>query len=286
MTPDKEIIVDNFPGRTLSPEAVLKAKESLCLRPFKRPAVLSLLDAFCFNYFHWFLDILPRVRDLEQWESQHGQTADLLIPVGLRPWHLASLEILREGRQLIEYRPIHGRYRLMADRLIIPSQPRFNASPEAPFGACDPGLFTWLNQKFRRLAVAGPEKRIFISRAKSGSRRIVNEDQCLDALAPLGYERYFLEDLPFSEQTQLFASARSIIAPHGAGLTNLVFANQANVIELHARGHDVRSDFYQICAALGLGYRPMVLESINKQHDMEVDPDQLIALHQELERTP
>ena len=47
-----------------------------------------------------------------------------------------------------------------------------------------------------------------------------------------GWEFVQLEKLPVGEQMQLFAEAKSIIAPHGAGLTNLLWcAPDTKVLE-------------------------------------------------------
>lgn len=67
-----------------------------------------------------------------------------------------------------------------------------------------------------------------------------------------------LEDLSFQAQIDQFSDASLIVAPHGSGLANLVFAPPgAKVIELQtefqARGV-LLPWFYLLAAASGLGY--------------------------------
>ena len=67
------------------------------------------------------------------------------------------------------------------------------------------------------------ENRIYLSRAKQKSRKIINEIEFYGSLRDHGFRRIFLEDYSFENQIQLFNNAEYIIAPHGAGLTNIVF---------------------------------------------------------------
>jgi hypothetical protein len=74
---------------------------------------------------------------------------------------------------------------------------------------------------------------LYISRKDSVYRPVTNEEETSHALNELGFETVCLSDLPISEQASLFRHAKFIVAPHGAGLANLIFARgQANLIEL------------------------------------------------------
>jgi capsular polysaccharide biosynthesis protein len=66
--------------------------------------------------------------------------------------------------------------------------------------------------------------RLVVSRAKTRSRRVVNEADLLARLEPLGFRPVYLEDLPLVEQITLFARAEAIVASTGAGLVNLIHA--------------------------------------------------------------
>lgn len=79
-------------------------------------------------------------------------------------------------------------------------------------------------------------KRIYISREGGHDRRITPEEQAqIDpVLTANGFEKVFLENLNFETQTALFSQAEAIIAPHGAGLANLVFVQPGvKLIELN-----------------------------------------------------
>ena len=73
----------------------------------------------------------------------------------------------------------------------------------------------------------------FITRRKTTSRNLLNEQLLLDSLAGLGVQAVEPQDLPFPEQVGLFANADVVIGPHGAGLANIVFCKpKSYVIEL------------------------------------------------------
>ena len=83
---------------------------------------------------------------------------------------------------------------------------------------------------------------------------LLNEDEIIAALAPRGFVAVRLETLSLAGQIALFAAAETIVAPHGMGLTNLVYADPGcRVIELHMDS-TVNWCFRTLSAALGHHY--------------------------------
>ncbi|MFO1000099.1 MAG: glycosyltransferase family 61 protein [Planctomycetaceae bacterium] len=275
------VISDEFPGRTVTDLAVADAKRSYFVSPIKSELVCSLVDPFAHNYFHWFLDVLTRLRELEEYEARTSGVADLLIPAWLAPWQESSLKLLAPNRRLIPHKTRHGLFRLRARTLLFPALSRFLGEGDAPFAAMDPAACRWLQNRLRTalgLQLITRNRRILISRAQASSRRILNEDLLFKSLTPLGFECYCLEGLTFREQAELFASATHIVAAHGSGLTNLLFCDDAVVCELFALEHGVRSEYFQICAALGHQYHYMICESESVTNDFFVDIDHVLRL--------
>ena len=52
---------------------------------------------------------------------------------------------------------------------------------------------------------------------------LLNEDEVIETVEAFGYEVVTLSGLDLGSQARLFAAASHVIAPHGAGLSNLVF---------------------------------------------------------------
>jgi capsular polysaccharide biosynthesis protein len=82
-------------------------------------------------------------------------------------------------------------------------------------------------------------------------RSISNISAFVEMLTPLGFRPYFLEDMQFEEQVEIFARAEFIVAPHGAGLSNLIFSPpECRVIEL-SPDCEMRPFFWEISCKLG-----------------------------------
>ena len=180
---------------------------------------VAVLNArFCHNYFHWLIEILPRVMPLRR----VGITADYFLVDCLTPFQqnvLAALGIERD--RLIQP---HCRLLLEADELVLPSFPSPNCLRE--FGR---RLLAGLGSD----AVVTSTRRIFISRRKSGARTLANEQELERLLHAHGFETHTMEDYSLAKQARLVREAEIVVATHGAGLANLLFARPGtHVIEI------------------------------------------------------
>lgn len=76
-------------------------------------------------------------------------------------------------------------------------------------------------------------KRIYISRGQVTHRRLINEAEVFSLLQGFGFTKIVMEDYSFREQISLMANADVIVAPHGAGLTNIAFCKpNSKIIEI------------------------------------------------------
>jgi capsular polysaccharide biosynthesis protein len=80
-----------------------------------------------------------------------------------------------------------------------------------------------------------------------------------------------LIDLSVAEQIDLFADADLIVAPHGAGLSNVVYADAVAVIELF--GQKKMASFARLAEMLGHDYT--YLECAERGVHLVVDPTEL-----------
>jgi len=120
-------------------------------------------------------------------------------------------------------------------------------------------------------------KRILISRAGCSSRRIRNEVPLAKALGSLGFETYTLEEMSPHDQVDLFSRAEFVVAPHGAGLANLLFSSQTAVIELFGSSFVV-PHYYLLCKAMGHTYQYICGHSTDRNADMRVEVDHVLHL--------
>jgi hypothetical protein len=96
--------------------------------------------------------------------------------------------------------------------------------------------------------------RLYVSRSDANTRRIVNEADVMNLLSGLGFSTVTLSGKSVSEQATLFASAELVVAPHGSGLTNLVFCDPGTkVIELFSPTY-INPGYWALSDALGHDY--------------------------------
>jgi capsular polysaccharide biosynthesis protein len=66
-------------------------------------------------------------------------------------------------------------------------------------------------------------RRIYLSRANARYRKVVNDLEFISFLEKYGFSCCSNRNLSFVDQVELFRNVEVVIAPHGAGLSNLVF---------------------------------------------------------------
>jgi len=177
--------------------------------------VVSLATDGHNNYYHWMLDLLPKL------------FIALAAGLGDKPFYLgASMPFQKQTLVLLGIAPARLLDAntipfLQADELIVPF-----LGDDHPPNVFDAAKYRLLAEIFTNRLPAEAAKnlpvRFVVSRNKTRSRRVVNEDALLARLAPLGFVPVHLEDLTILEQLTLFARAEAIVASTGAGLVNLI----------------------------------------------------------------
>jgi len=231
-------------GRSLRlPQTRFRGRHGEVLRRGDRPARLDratwVLERVYHNHSHWLTAHLPKIVMLQRL----GRLDRVLWPT---PPHRteamdASLAMLGVGSDaVVEFdptRPLH------VGELTVVSSDRFR-----------PEMLRLVPEAFGIDDAAAPTRRVYISRARAARRRLLNEDELLDTLAPAGFERVFMEDLDFRQQVDLMRQTAVLVGPHGAGLTNMIFCPRgAAVVEIADPGYP-NPNFYALASALGHRY--------------------------------
>ncbi len=215
------------------------------------------------NYYHWMVDVIPKLKVLEEagidlkcvdhfvlrdldWPFQEKMLEIIGIP--RIKVHLLSKApcISCENLYHVELKNFVG----MRMHHFIPEYLR--------------GLF------LRENALLKKERKLFINRPKDEKRPVENEQEILNLVTSYGYEVLNVRGLTFYEQAQLFNSAKCIITPHGAVLANLVYCNPGTKI-MELFGSHVFSYFYGLSNLCNLDYTA-ILKSPD-QYDLVVDPN-------------
>lgn len=227
------------------------------------------------SYFHWMLDVLPRIDLL----NKSGIAIDKFVfntspCLPFQHQTLTALGIPPDRRIEIE-----GASHLRAKKLVVPSLIGYTS--HYPKWAVD-----FLRTAFfQHTHLSDRGKRIYISRADAKHRQLTNEQQVLKLLEPYRFQTVTLSEYTVGDQIALFASADVIVAPHGANMTNLLFCHAGTkVIELFSPGY-VNPIYWAISNHAGLDYYYLigkgrrspqnVYELSRAKEDIEVDLDQL-----------
>ena len=264
-------------------------------RPFHRPLIRGsgatrldeavwIAERACDNHSHWLTAHLPKLVLLREL----GRLDALVLPdvrTGPMRRTLALLGIDVDAVPTVaSNRPADvGRLTtLVTDRF----DPRLLARARDAIAAGMGGLGGLPGTTSSEDGVAGDGTRLWISRARSAGRRLLEEEMLLPRLRDANVERVFLEELDFDAQWRLMRSAGTVIAPHGAGLTNILFCGPGTrVVEL-ADPLYPNPNFYAMAAGLDHPYRRVDARAVGEGHrltrDLSVAPAAIDALLDEL----
>ncbi len=215
---------------------------------------LSLLMPGGGNPFHWLIMNLARVGLLDDADIA-GLTA-ILVPAELGPVARDSLD--RDAR--LPDLPRHEVARgigVSVDSLVLPWRV-----------ASGDGMHPAGISHLRRLYPAtGPRhRRLYIDRRGAPARALSNEGEIVDLLAARGFLPVRLETLTMGEQARLFQEAEIVVAPHGAGLANMVFAPPGlRIVELLPDGA-INWCYRHLAAASGHRYDCVIGRSAPASH--------------------
>jgi hypothetical protein len=131
------------------------------------------------------------------------------------------------------------------------------------------------------------DRRIFVTRAPHRGRRVTNEPELLRVLDAHGFAVVDMDGLSLREQAALMHETELCVAIHGAGLTNMIFADpgRLTIVELHPPTEPIEC-FRDMARLLGHRFRRITGTTgqsyFDKRQDFEIDVDALDALLKEL----
>ena len=245
LTDQKQIITDSF--TPIKPRDEFKLSYLFARPTQKISGCCTLIHQLSNNYYHHLVENIPRFYlSCRHPEIVTARSVKLIYSEPI--WDDFFLpQLMPPQVQLFRLEP--GRnYRL--EKLILTTFMTQNGNGHFPKEIQDEIYTRFLPQRPPQ-----PQHHIYISRVKAPlGRHLSNEAELLTTLAPFKFEKYILEDLPFSQQVELFYDAQTVVAPHGAGLTNLLFSKHLQVLELFSQP-SVTPHYYYLAKSIGHDYR-------------------------------
>jgi capsular polysaccharide biosynthesis protein len=221
------------------------------------------------NHYHTLVDNLGRIGAFGL-PPLASTEVDVLYTEPLTAVERFVLDRIRPPN--VSMRALDSKCLVRAERLVLPAFPAWRYSGWLP---------PWYLDRLRGALLPDRpprrSERLYIVRR--GLRAMTNEKELVERLHRHGFRPVELETLTFAEQVELFYDAEAIVAAHGAGLTNLLFARRALVVEI-APARFVFPHYLLMSTSLGHHHRFVLGTGPNRWEDFEAD---LTGVEHELE---
>jgi capsular polysaccharide biosynthesis protein len=218
------------------------------------------------NYYHWYIDVVPRIWGLHREDYQEIESIDLLLTKELSKEEEGFLKALLPDNVRLQIVPKESLFQVR-DFIFLPflSQDCYGKLPAEYLN-----FFLRHAENYFSLKKSEDIK-LFITRKLAKKRKFLNEQEVANWIVAQGFELVALEDLCIGDQAQLFYNARIIVAQHGAGLTNLLYCQDAHVIEIFSAPNTHLNHYSGLCEAKQLGYTPIYMNGKHKNDDAYCD---------------
>jgi capsular polysaccharide biosynthesis protein len=229
------------------------------------------------KYFHWMMDVLPRLELIER----AGHILDSIDWFVCNPllydYQFESLDLLGIPKE--KFISLDSRSHFEFTELLVPSLAGTSGNMLRSNIDFIRSLWTPSTHK--------ADRKLFISRSDAKYRHLINEQEGYQKLRQHGYEYTTLTGTSVMDQSKLFSAASEIVACHGAGLTNLAFCQSGTrVLELFAPQY-VNPCYYslshwrdiQYAYLIGEGDRGAPGTDLHKiEADITADANQILSL--------
>lgn len=217
--------------------SVLKKGTTRVQKKFKGKVLSLIQGASGENYFHWIIDILPKIKIFLS--AYNISNINYLYVPNLSPVMATSLELLKIKKKIInskKYRHIN------ANEIFSTSHPWYNKNTFVNQSNNIPKwIIKWLRSKFlsqkKKFKI---NKKIFLDRSDSkySHCRIINNKEVIQFLKKKNFTIIRCSKLSFVKQIYAFWYATEIVGAHGAALTNIVFSkSKTKILEIKPYNH-------------------------------------------------
>jgi capsular polysaccharide biosynthesis protein len=234
--------------------AVDKINAASSLTNFTNMSVLDLTSPGGKFYSHFLFDVLPKLHLLKNIGLDINFFDKIIINFKDIPFIKESFEALK-----IDFSKVVGRdalNRMFESKLFVSiSEPRDNLYTSD-------WIVDFIRNTFSSTEVVTKFSAIYISRNLGAKRIVVNEDNFIEGLVSAGVDIVHCEKYSIKQNASIFRNADIVVAPHGAGLSNIVFCRPGTtVVELFSSHWS--DEFWKLSVACGLHYIPVQVKLEN-----------------------
>lgn len=225
------------------------------------------------SYFHWHRNFLTRLAFLV---SQGFSGLHVIVEDSLPEYKIQSLEAMGIPQSnLVPFSKVRGKY--LESFVSVEGIDRHKQ--EAIFDFVRPNFLNIVAKNVKDyFGVSSPSQgnSIFVSRGHGDGRKLLNEDFVIEYLRKRGYESVQVGNLSYEKQVRSLSAAGRVIGVHGGALTNVMFSEYPEVLELAPIGHGLRPDFIPFALSAGGHIATVGIRSENRANDLFV-PERVLS---------
>ena len=219
------------------------------------------------NYYHWLIDVLPRIIILEK-ELNKFTNLNLLVPDFNNSYQKESLDCFFKKKKT---------------NFISLNKNKFSKFKKITLCSNNENYeyfnFYLLSKLKKRVLIKANEKKIFfnnefqkiyISRSDSRNERSFKQNHEIEEfLVKKGFKIVVLSEFSFLEKAMIFNKAKVILGLHGAGLANILFSKKkTKIIEITSpKWPDM---FEKLSKCLMLNYKKVIIKKIDKNNTVNL----------------
>lgn len=218
---------------------------------------IAIIGSFFYaNFCHWMCEVLGDLYLLKLLGYEPAAFSAIAVPGKRENWQLETIERLGLVN-CIDYSQLAD---ISPEQCVIPLRHKGTVNQ----------LPRWQSRAFQQLLsdedLSNPPVRdiniLYVTRRSAVRRRILNESDLIERLHDHGVVIITLEGMPLAEQIALFRRAKVIMGPHGAGFTNIAFAQQGSkLVDIYPATHK-HPCFAILCDQIGVTYLPYWAEAV------------------------
>ena len=205
------------------------------------------MGAHC--YYHWIVDILPRLGILQKAGVPINQLDNILVREAHRTFQAETLTDLGVRKeQILETK--HNSH-FTCERLL---HINLNNGINLKMNRFVPA---WLRHEFGFKQSNTEQIKLYVSRPEGVRRGIANEAELLPILKARGFQIATMEGMSVRAQAELLSQTDVLVSPHGGALTNMLFCRPGiKVVELF--GRHVYPFYYGLAQSCGHHYHAIL----------------------------
>ncbi len=260
----------DFAGNLLSKPSVVRTALLAARSRSHYPSVISLRTAWDDNYFHFFNDVLGRLRMLNELDIPSDVPVVVSGVLANRPYFsgLAAAGVFG-GRPVI----------CQPSDVVISADEIFILKRRAG----DPRDYEYFLDRLPTApAREGRGRRLFLTRSAVRGRTMINAEEVEELCLRYEYEPVDTDGMTLAEQVKLFGSASHVVGVHSAGLVNIMFARgrTLSVVEILPPGplpigwnaiDEPKTDFEFLCDAFGFTYHSVSGRAVETYYDRSLN---------------